>query len=247
MVTHSKDRARLKLYVIQIILFGLFGVGLMGQQFQGTRTADETPIVVVRRGTSDSQGSLVRPLSVSSTSQSGRAAAGPIEPDRIRVIDGDTIRVDDQRSDVRLVGINTPETRRAQCDAERELGGRATRRLRDLVSAGNLELRLQPCACEAAPRALRAATSADAAAGCSRAAKTWAASDQRRSRRRVHLREDELSTVDAAVVPRLIEEAPTWWPTTFAALAASRDGQHGTNRGGPLFSLPGSARVSRLR
>jgi endonuclease YncB( thermonuclease family) len=41
----------------------------------------------------------------------------------VRVIDGDTIRLHQKKPDVRLVGFNAPETRRAQCDAERKLGG----------------------------------------------------------------------------------------------------------------------------
>jgi endonuclease YncB( thermonuclease family) len=57
----------------------------------------------------------------------------------MRVIDGDTIRVHHKQPNVRLVGFNAPETRRAQCNAERELGAKATRRLRDLVRQGNLD------------------------------------------------------------------------------------------------------------
>jgi len=44
--------------------------------------------------------------------------------------------------DVRLVGFNAPETRRAIREAERELGDKATRRLRDLVQSSNLDLSL---------------------------------------------------------------------------------------------------------
>jgi len=62
--------------------------------------------------------------------------AEPINSDDIRVIDGDTIRVYHQQPNVRLVGFNAPETRRAECDAERELGAKATRRLRDIMRAG---------------------------------------------------------------------------------------------------------------
>lgn len=51
----------------------------------------------------------------------------------IYVIDGDTIDVDGQR--YRLVGYDTPETYRAQCESERERGDAATARLRALVSA----------------------------------------------------------------------------------------------------------------
>jgi endonuclease YncB( thermonuclease family) len=75
------------------------------------------------------------------------AFAAPINPDDIRVIDGDTIRVHNQKPNVRLVGFNAPETRRAQCEPERALGGKATRRLRDLVRAGNLEFEFVACSC----------------------------------------------------------------------------------------------------
>jgi endonuclease YncB( thermonuclease family) len=75
------------------------------------------------------------------------ASAGPINPEDIRVIDGDTIRVHHQQPNVRLVGFNAPETRRAQCELERGLGAKATRRLRDLVREGNLEFEFVACAC----------------------------------------------------------------------------------------------------
>jgi hypothetical protein len=41
------------------------------------------------------------------------AAAEPISPDRICVLDGDTIRIDGQKPDG-LVGFNAPETWRAK-------------------------------------------------------------------------------------------------------------------------------------
>jgi endonuclease YncB( thermonuclease family) len=67
----------------------------------------------------------------------GGAQAQPVSSSRItsdavRVIDGDTIRIRHERPDVRLVGFNAPETRRANCPWERELGDKATRRLRDV-------------------------------------------------------------------------------------------------------------------
>lgn len=40
---------------------------------------------------------------------SGLAAAAPIEPKDVRVIDGDTIRIFQKRPNVRLVGFNAPE------------------------------------------------------------------------------------------------------------------------------------------
>lgn len=71
----------------------------------------------------------------------------PIEPSDVRVIDGDTVRLFDKKPDVRLVGFNAPETRRSKCEAERELGGQATRRVRDLVKAGSLTFETVACAC----------------------------------------------------------------------------------------------------
>jgi endonuclease YncB( thermonuclease family) len=76
-----------------------------------------------------------------------RAFADPIDTADIRVIDGDTIRVHHKQPNVRLVGFNAPETRRAACEAERNLGAKATRRLRDIVQAGNLDFVYVACSC----------------------------------------------------------------------------------------------------
>ena len=66
----------------------------------------------------------------------------------VRVIDGDTISLNDGRPDVRLVGFNTPETgSRALCEAERQKGEAAKRRLRELVSHGNLAFQEVACSC----------------------------------------------------------------------------------------------------
>ena len=78
---------------------------------------------------------------------SGRAAAAPIEAKDVRVIDGNTIRVFQKQPNVRLVGFNVPETRRAACQAERELEGKATGRVRDLVRDGALDFEFVACAC----------------------------------------------------------------------------------------------------
>ena len=75
------------------------------------------------------------------------ASAEPIDSTEIRVIDGDIIRVHHKQPNVRLVGFNAPETRRAACEAERELGAKATRRLRDIVGAGNLDFVYVACSC----------------------------------------------------------------------------------------------------
>ena len=75
------------------------------------------------------------------------ASASAIELGQIEVIDGDTIRVANET--FRLVGFDTPETYRAQCFSERELGNRATFRLRQLVAGGGLDLERVACSCRA--------------------------------------------------------------------------------------------------
>lgn len=75
------------------------------------------------------------------------ASAVPIEARHIHVIDGDTVRIMHRRPDVRLVGFNAPETYRAACEAERELGERATQRLRELVRREKLEFEFVACSC----------------------------------------------------------------------------------------------------
>ncbi len=62
------------------------------------------------------------------------ARAEPVEPARIEVVDGDSIRLDG--ADWRLMGYDTPEVARAWCEAERRLGELATRRLEVLVRSG---------------------------------------------------------------------------------------------------------------
>jgi endonuclease YncB( thermonuclease family) len=70
----------------------------------------------------------------------------PISPGAVQVIDGDTIRVG--RVVYRLVGFDTPEVgSRAGCERERTLAAHATRRLRELVAGGGLDLSRVPCAC----------------------------------------------------------------------------------------------------
>jgi endonuclease YncB( thermonuclease family) len=78
---------------------------------------------------------------------STQTSASPIDSEDIRVIDGDTIRVYQKQPNVRLVGFNAPETRGVACQAERELGAKATRRVRDLVRDGNLDFQFVACSC----------------------------------------------------------------------------------------------------
>ena len=61
----------------------------------------------------------------------------------IYVIDGDTIDINGAR--YRLVGFDTPETYRPQCDYEKALGNQATARLKQLISGiAIIDLAVQP-------------------------------------------------------------------------------------------------------
>ena len=76
------------------------------------------------------------------------ATAEPIQPEAIGIVDGDTIVVQGQSRQVRLIGFDTPETGfEARCAAERALAARATQRLREIVAGGGLDLAIVPCAC----------------------------------------------------------------------------------------------------
>jgi endonuclease YncB( thermonuclease family) len=75
------------------------------------------------------------------------ANASQVSSGQVEVLDGDTIRIGGET--IRLVGFDAPETHRAQCPSERELGNRATFRLRQLVAGGGLDLERIACACRA--------------------------------------------------------------------------------------------------
>jgi endonuclease YncB( thermonuclease family) len=75
------------------------------------------------------------------------ACPAPIDANDVRVVDGDTIQVFQMHPNVRLVGFNAPETIRALCEAERELGAKATRRVRTLIHEGKLDFELVACSC----------------------------------------------------------------------------------------------------
>jgi endonuclease YncB( thermonuclease family) len=57
----------------------------------------------------------------------------PLANAQFTVTDGDTIRIHGERKGTRLLGFNAPEISKPLCAAERELGLRATERLRELV------------------------------------------------------------------------------------------------------------------
>jgi micrococcal nuclease len=55
------------------------------------------------------------------------------------VIDGDTIRSDEER--IRLEGIDAAEIGHAKCEAERRLGALAKHRLEQLLDSGTVDIR----------------------------------------------------------------------------------------------------------
>jgi micrococcal nuclease len=75
---------------------------------------------------------------------SATAHAEPIERWRITVKDADTIRLAGER--IRLAGFDAPETGPPdlRCDAEREWGERAKRRLIELLDNGALDIEYLP-------------------------------------------------------------------------------------------------------
>lgn len=71
------------------------------------------------------------------------ARAEQVSAKSIYVIDGDTIDINGQR--YRLVGFDTPETYRPQCDYEKALGNQATARLKQLIGGvAILDFAVQP-------------------------------------------------------------------------------------------------------
>jgi endonuclease YncB( thermonuclease family) len=90
-------------------------------------------------------GRLALVVAVLASLVAGRAAAEPINPGDVWVADGDTIRAHGKT--YRLVGFDAPETARARCAAEQQLGARATERLQAIVNLGALDLTEVRCSC----------------------------------------------------------------------------------------------------
>ncbi|NKJ72836.1 thermonuclease family protein [Rhizobium leguminosarum bv. viciae] len=63
------------------------------------------------------------------------------------VTDGDTVHIIGDAAGTRLVGFNTPEVFSPGCQLERQLGERASSRLKELVTNGNARLTKVACAC----------------------------------------------------------------------------------------------------
>src|SRR5262245_12252489 len=78
----------------------------------------------------------------------GCAFAAPIDKSRIHIVDGDTIRIDNKRPDIQLLGFDAPEIRGARCDTELDLGAKTARRLRTIIQgSANLALDFTFVAC----------------------------------------------------------------------------------------------------
>jgi endonuclease YncB( thermonuclease family) len=83
----------------------------------------------------------------------------------VRVIDGDTISLEDGKPNVRPVGLNAPETgNRARYEAERQKGEVAEQRLRELLAVGGETLIKSRVPVRPARKAQMPATSVAAAA-----------------------------------------------------------------------------------
>lgn len=72
-------------------------------------------------------GALIGLIATEATSRNGPV----LRSSAVRVIDGDTFDFAGER--IRILDIDTPETRPARCAREAELGARATERLRQLL------------------------------------------------------------------------------------------------------------------
>ncbi|MDK4724983.1 thermonuclease family protein [Rhizobium phaseoli] len=79
--------------------------------------------------------------------QSAPATARTSLAQEFTVTDGDTVHVVGDAAGTRLVGFNTPEKFSPQCEYERQMGERASARLRELVAGGRTQLTKVACAC----------------------------------------------------------------------------------------------------
>ena len=87
-----------------------------------------------------------------------RSAEMAIGPGDVVVVDGDTIHLRGREENTRLIGFNAPESekRRAMCEAERNLGIKASARLEAIVAAGRLTFEDVQCSCRPGTHGTRA-------------------------------------------------------------------------------------------
>jgi len=126
----------------------VMGVLTEGTQVQAVGQQGSWTQIVSTLGTGWMASSLLSPrdAAVDQSPSQGRT----LRISDVRVIDGDTVDIRGQDANVRLVGFNAPETWRPSCNAELEMGRRATARLGQLVrGAGSIEFRRVACSCRA--------------------------------------------------------------------------------------------------
>jgi len=96
----------------------------------------------------DSQAMKPLPTVVRLDHAPSSALGGAINPNKIDVLDSETLLVDGKA--YRLVGVSTPATGElAKCAVERQLAESVTKRLREIVAGGGLQFQRVSCACEA--------------------------------------------------------------------------------------------------
>jgi endonuclease YncB( thermonuclease family) len=126
----------------------VIGVLTEGTRVQAVGQQGDWTQIVSTLGTGWIASSLLssRGAAVTQSPSQGRT----LQASDVRVIDGDTIDIRGQDANIRLVGFNTPETWRPSCNAELEVGQRATARLVQLLRVAEaIEFRQVACSCRA--------------------------------------------------------------------------------------------------
>jgi endonuclease YncB( thermonuclease family) len=89
------------------------------------------------------------PTLIKRTTKTQTANTGAYSANSISVVDGDTISIRGGGSNVRLVGFNTPETWKPTCQAELNIGRKATARLKLLIKQSqSIVFKRVACACK---------------------------------------------------------------------------------------------------
>jgi endonuclease YncB( thermonuclease family) len=119
-----RPRRRFFSWRLERLVFGFAIIGIVAafQMFAGTGTSQKQP-------------------------GPAPAAIGQPVAQQFTVTDGDTVHVAGEATGTRLVGFNTPEKFSPQCASERQLGERASARLKELVGGGATRLTKVACSC----------------------------------------------------------------------------------------------------
>ena len=129
---------------MSLLIFGFSGHALPdpgGLNKDGCHNNRKTGEYHCHRGQSAS-----KLMTQSRSSPRHRKSAIPVPADTI-AMDGDTIKLDRKRPNVRLVGCDTPERSKGKCKAERLLGKQSKSFLQKLINRGNLKLEYVRCSC----------------------------------------------------------------------------------------------------